>query len=309
MIVGYAHFRGSDLLIAGETDALTRVGDRARAATRPHEAPPGGRPPRGRAPRAARGGRAGPSSAATGGWSATRSPPTRTTTSAPSRPRTRRPSTRSTRPRSAATPTIEPQTEAALHPAQLPGPRRQPRPLARGRRTRASRSCATTSTTSPTSTCSPCTPTARAQGLGSRILQRRLRRRAAPRRAQRRLRQPERRAPLRARRDAPGLAGRRLPVGAATLGRRDSGQHRRSRRPHADGRAHPPRPGRGRAHLRQARGLQPRRLGQGPDRRGDDRGGRTRGPDRARPLARSSRPPAATPASRWRSSARPRATS
>ena len=61
------------------------------------------------------------------------------------------------------------------------------------------------------------------------------------------------------------------------------GQHCGSRRPHADGPAAAPRPRRvRRAGLREARDVQPGRLRQGPHRRGHDRGGRGRGPDRAR---------------------------
>ena len=50
-------------------------------------------------------------------------------------------------------------------------------------------------------------------------------------------------------------------------------QHCRSRRPHADGAVHAARARRRRRRLRQARVVQPRRVGQGPDRRRDDRGG------------------------------------
>ena len=61
-------------------------------------------------------------------------------------------------------------------------------------------------------------------------------------------------------------------------------QHCGPRRPHADGAAHAARRRtRGARGLRQARDVQPGRVGQGPHRRGDDRGGRGRGPDRARP--------------------------
>ncbi|CAA9485773.1 MAG: Cysteine synthase, partial [uncultured Solirubrobacteraceae bacterium] len=60
-------------------------------------------------------------------------------------------------------------------------------------------------------------------------------------------------------------------------------QHCGPRRAHADGPDDAPRAARcaGRA-VRQARDAQPRRLGQGPDRRGDDRGRRARRADRAR---------------------------
>ena len=70
-------------------------------------------------------------------------------------------------------------------------------------------------------------------------------------------------------------------------------------RQHAAGGAAADRPAGGRAHLRQARGAEPDRLGQGPGGAVDDRGrrglGRARSPDSG-----SWSRPAATPASRWR---------
>ena len=61
--------------------------------------------------------------------------------------------------------------------------------------------------------------------------------------------------------------------------------------------------------VREARGVQPGRQRQGPHRRGDDRGGRGRRAVSSRAARRSSRRRAATPASRSRSCAPPRATS
>ena len=90
---------------------------------------------------------------------------------------------------------------------------------------------------------------------------------------------------------------------------RDRGQSRRDRGRHADGGAHPRRARLRRGAGRQARGLQPGRQREGPDRRGDDRRRRGRGPHRARAAPPSSRPPRATPASRWPSCAPPAATS
>ena len=68
-------------------------------------------------------------------------------------------------------------------------------------------------------------------------------------------------------------------------------------------------PGPRRPAVREARGAQPRRERQGPDRRVDDRGRRAGRASSSRAGRRSSRRPAATPGSRWRSCARPRATS
>ena len=86
----------------------------------------------------------------------------------------------------------------------------------------------------------------------------------------------------------PSPVARRSPLRArGALGWRGHGanpdQHCGPRRSHADGAAHAGPPGglRRRA-VREARGLQPGRLGQGPHRRRDDRGGGGRGPDRAR---------------------------
>ena len=73
---------------------------------------------------------------------------------------------------------------------------------------------------------------------------------------------------------------------------------------HADGALHARGARLRRGADRQARGVQPGRQRQGQDRRRDDRGRRGGGPDRARVARRSSRRPPATPASRWRSSAR-----
>ena len=136
---------------------------------------------------------------------------------------------------------FEPQTEAAWTATQPAGQRHEPRALAHRRRPglrarpRLGRGEARQPARGP-----PRPP-------GSRSRQPdpagRVRRCAMPGDAQRCLRQPERRAPLRARRDAPALARRRLSVGAATLSRRaHPGQHRRSRRPHADGRSSPASP-------------------------------------------------------------------
>ena len=60
-------------------------------------------------------------------------------------------------------------------------------------------------------------------------------------------------------------------------------QHRRVDRQHAAGRAAAPLAEARGPDLRQARGPQPDRLGQGPGRQVDDRGGRGRGADRAGP--------------------------
>src|SRR5829696_7315451 len=64
--------------------------------------------------------------------------------------------------------------------------------------------------------------------------------------------------------------------------RRPLRKHHRGRRQHAAGRAAAPVPQTERADLREARGAQPDRLGQGPGREGDDGGRRGRGGDRAR---------------------------
>ena len=197
-------------------------------------------------------------------------------------------------------------------------PRRRPRALARDRddRQRLRARPPLGRATRSTSRCSPCTPTHQGQGLGGAPA-------AAP------CSPPPDGRPasirLNVASDNPNavklyervgmrqaLARRRLPEGAARLGRPmgsipiNIADHV-GRTPMVQfARLAPEGGGDG---LRQARDVQPRRLGQGPDRRGDDRGG---GAGRAgsSPAARpSSRPPAATPASRWRSCARPRATS
>ena len=153
------------------------------------------------------------------------------------------------------------------------------------------------------------------QGLGGRLLQRRLRRRRSGRTA----------STLNVASDNPNavklyervgmtqaLAGRRLPEGAARLGRQWAPSRSTlpttsaARRWSSSRRLAPEGGGDG---LRQARDVQPRRVGQGPDRRGDDRGGRDRRAGSSPAARRSSRPPAATPASRSRSCAPPRATS
>ena len=63
----------------------------------------------------------------------------------------------------------------------------------------------------------------------------------------------------------------------------DDRQRGRPRGPYAHGRADPPGAGMPRRAAGQARGAQPRREREGPDRRGDDRRRRGRGTDRARP--------------------------
>ena len=77
---------------------------------------------------------------------------------------------------------------------------------------------------------------------------------------------------------------RRALVSSAVNGRNPD-QHCRPRRRYPDGAVHAPARGQRerRAAVRQARGAEPRRLGEGPHRRRDDSGGRARRADRARP--------------------------
>ena len=329
--IGYAHFRGSDVLAAvdprregeGVGTALLEWAERRGASAATTQLRQGVGDRGASAPRAARGPRLRARRAATGGWSATASrgetadetglraldadgraraardhrgarsratPPTsrrawRTLDAA----RVRRPRRSTTRSRASPSATAASRLRArpplgGRH-ALRPAARRPPRP--RRARASAARCCKRVF--------------AAAGAAGRRSV-----RSTSPPTTRTRSRLYERVG------HDPALAGRRLPEAAARLGR-PMGAIPINIADHV-GRTPmvqfaPPRARGRRRGLRQARDVQPRRLGQGPHRRGHDRGGRDRRAGSSRAGRRSSRPPAATPASRSRSCARPRATS
>ena len=105
--------------------------------------------------------------------------------------------------------------------------------------------------------------------------------------------------------EAGAARSRREPTTLAPPMAREYPTRARPGRRHADRAARPDLAGRRAAAPREARVPEPRRLGQGPDRDHDDRGGRARREAEARAARSSSRPPA-TPASGSRSRPRSR---
>ena len=222
-----------------------RVGGAARRERAEREAAPGHRRPRRRARARCSRPTASTVAAATTGSSATSTRPTREP------PRACGPSTRG-RARAVRDPRGRLQPDARDY---TPRPEdvwiqrssattRSTTTSAASPRARASRSPAAGRTRSPTSSCSPSHPDHAGQGLGSKLLQRDVRRRQRPRasagRAQRRLRQPRTHCALYERVGmTQALARSTTTRSRCQLGRQwDPDQHRRPRRPHADGAAH-----------------------------------------------------------------------